>query len=79
MDGDAIPAKIFAEFEDGLVRAFERIQALSHVSLDLPRGVGRKQLPTTVGGLVIHIADHTQRHVGQAVTTAKILMAERAA
>lgn len=33
--------------------------------------MGRKKLPTTVMGLVIHIAEHTQRHVGQAITTAK--------
>jgi hypothetical protein len=24
--------------------------------------------------LLVHIADHTQRHVGQAVTTAKLLI-----
>jgi hypothetical protein len=25
--------------------------------------------------LLVHVADHTQRHVGQTVTTAKILLA----
>jgi hypothetical protein len=30
-------------------------------------------LPTTVGVLLVHIADHTQRHVGQAITTAKLI------
>jgi hypothetical protein len=30
-------------------------------------------LPTSVGGLLVHCADHTQRHVGQAVTTAKVV------
>src|SRR4051812_4745821 len=28
------------------------------------RGVGRRRLPTTVFGLLVHIAEHTQRHVG---------------
>ena len=37
------------------------------------RAVGRKQLPTTVIGLLIHIAEHTQRHVGQAIVTAQVL------
>jgi hypothetical protein len=37
--------------------------------------VGLKKLPTTVGGLLVHIADHAQRHVGQAITTAKIVNA----
>lgn len=35
------------------------------------RVVGRKHLPTTVGGLVVHLSEHTQRHLGQAVLTAK--------
>ncbi|MGI8988119.1 MAG: DinB family protein [Bryobacteraceae bacterium] len=36
------------------------------------RYVGRKRLPTTVVGLVVHIAEHTQRHVGQAIGAAKL-------
>jgi len=35
------------------------------------RAVGRKMLPTTVIGLLTHIAEHTQRHVGQAISAAK--------
>jgi UDP-N-acetylenolpyruvoylglucosamine reductase len=30
-------------------------------------------LPTSVGGALIQVADHTQRHVGQIITTAKVL------
>jgi hypothetical protein len=30
-----------------------------------------------VGGLLVHVAEHTQRHVGQAITTAKIIAARR--
>lgn len=37
------------------------------------RVVGRKQLPTSVGGLIVHISEHTQRHLGQAVLTAKLV------
>jgi uncharacterized damage-inducible protein DinB len=37
------------------------------------RFVGRKKLPTNVFGLLFHIAEHTARHVGQVVTTAKIV------
>jgi hypothetical protein len=36
-----------------------------------PRTIGRKKLPTTVLGLMVHIAEHTQRHLGQAITIAK--------
>jgi uncharacterized damage-inducible protein DinB len=35
------------------------------------RSVGRQRLPTTVIGLLTHIAEHTQRHVGQAISAAK--------
>lgn len=37
------------------------------------RFVGRKKLQTNVFGLLFHIAEHTARHVGQVVTTAKIV------
>jgi uncharacterized damage-inducible protein DinB len=59
--------------------SFTRIQRLSETPslLHQPRTVGRENLPTTVAGLLVHVADHTQRHVGQAITTAKILLAQR--
>lgn len=68
---------IFMEFGRGLASAEARIQAIDPAQWSEPRAVGRKQLPTTVAGLLIHCADHTQRHVGQAVTTAKLLVAMR--
>lgn len=60
-------------------QSFTRIQQLSETPslLHDPRAVGRKNLPTTVAGLLVHVADHTQRHVGQAITTAKMLLAQR--
>lgn len=41
------------------------------------RGVGRKGLPTTVGGLLVHLAEHSQRHLGMAIITVKVLKAAR--
>jgi len=38
-----------------------------------PRAVGRAKLPSTVFGLLFHIAEHTQRHTGQIVTTARVV------
>lgn len=35
--------------------------------------VGRAGLPSTVIGLLFHIAEHAQRHAGQALTTARVL------
>jgi hypothetical protein len=40
------------------------------------RLLGRNKLPTTLGGLLVRIADHTQRHMGQAITTAKLVLAQ---
>jgi hypothetical protein len=54
-------------------RAEERLLKLVRADFEAPRAIGRKKLPTTLGGIIVHIADHTQRHVGQVVTTAKIL------
>ncbi|HEU4636996.1 MAG TPA: DinB family protein [Edaphobacter sp.] len=65
------------EFAEAIEVSSKRILAFSEKSYDQPREVGRKKLPTTVGGLLIHCADHTQRHVGQVVTTAKIVLALR--
>ena len=62
------------EFAEAIEVAVKRVLAISPNSYEQPREVGRKKLPTTVGGLLVHVADHTQRHVGQAVTTAKIVM-----
>jgi hypothetical protein len=48
------------------------IRALDPAILGAPRSVGRKRLPTTVIGLVVHLAEHTQRHVGELIITAKL-------
>jgi hypothetical protein len=48
------------------------IRSLDPALLAEPRGVGRKHLPTTVIGLVVHLAEHTQRHVGELIITAKL-------
>jgi hypothetical protein len=37
------------------------------------RGVGRKQIPSTVAGLLFHAAEHTMRHTGQLIVTAKFV------
>ena len=72
MDAGAA-AEVLAEFREGLVGAVERVWAFGPVSFAEVRGVGRKGLPTTVAGLLIHCAEHTQRHVGQMVTTVKVV------
>jgi uncharacterized damage-inducible protein DinB len=48
------------------------VRSIDPSTLTSPRAVGRKRLPTTVIGLLTHIAEHTQRHVGQAIYAAKL-------
>lgn len=47
------------------------VRAIDVATLSDPREIGRKKLPTTVIGLLAHIAEHTQRHVGQAISACK--------
>jgi uncharacterized damage-inducible protein DinB len=77
-DEEPLPA-LLAELQASLTQAFDRIRTLAAADYETPRGVGRKQLPTSLGGALIHTADHTQRHAGQIVTTAKVLLAMRPA
>ena len=68
---------LFEEVSAALAHGSKRIRALAESDLEQSRSVGKKALPTTLGGLLVHVADHTQRHVGQAITTAKVVIAER--
>jgi uncharacterized damage-inducible protein DinB len=77
-DADLSPnvaAALVAAFDEAVARALDQLRSTSEATLLEPRGVGRAQLPSTVLGLLFHAAEHTQRHVGQLVTTVKLLPA----
>ena len=59
--------------EASLSAAEKRLRSLEACTMYDARYVGRQRLPTTVIGLLVHVAEHTQRHLGQAITTAKLL------
>ena len=61
-DPDLSADDLLAAFDATVVRALDQL-----------RLVGRARLPSTVIGLLFHAAEHTQRHVGQAVTTKRLL------
>jgi uncharacterized damage-inducible protein DinB len=67
--------ELLAALEDAFRRAEAVVRAADPAALAQPRTIGRKRLPTTVIGLLTHTAEHTQRHVGQAITTAKLAAA----
>lgn len=64
---------LLSELRTSIDRAMERFRRTDADELDQARKVGRAGLPSTTRGLLFHIADHTHRHAGQIVTTAKII------
>jgi hypothetical protein len=75
MQPGASLGELLANLDRSLARAEQVIRRIDPATLADARCVGRKQLPTTVIGLLMHIAEHTQRHLGQAIATAKIVAA----
>ncbi len=69
--------ELMAELAVALAKSSKRVRSFLPEHLEEERKVGKKELPTSVGGLLVHVADHTQRHVGQAITTAKIVVAQQ--
>jgi uncharacterized damage-inducible protein DinB len=67
--GDA--AELIANARAAIAGAIDTLRATPHDSLLDARAVGKQALPSTVLGLLFHVAEHTQRHVGQAIATAK--------
>ncbi|HEX6533626.1 MAG TPA: DinB family protein, partial [Gemmatimonadaceae bacterium] len=68
-------AELVRGAQRAIATAIDTMRAMPREKLLEPRGVGRAQLPSTVLGLLFHIAEHTQRHTGQVITTAKIVRA----
>ena len=64
---------LLAEVLGAIEVALEAYRAAPERSLSEPREVGRGKLPSTLVGVLAHIGDHTQRHAGQVITTAKIV------
>jgi uncharacterized damage-inducible protein DinB len=69
---------LLAHARQAIDAALAQLRATPRESLLEPRAVGRKGLPSTVLGLLFHAAEHTTRHVGQAITTAKIVSGKNA-
>ena len=71
----ATSEQLVEAFDAAVDRALEQLRATDDTTLLEPRVVGRGRLPSTVIGLLFHAAEHTQRHAGQLVTTAKVVRA----
>ena len=78
-DEDVSPQKnvtgvlLMERFYNQIQIALLQLKNTNEETLTDYRGVGKKQLPSTVIGLLVHAAEHTMRHVGQLSVTVKIL------
>jgi hypothetical protein len=66
-------AALVADASAVISRALEQLRVTTSGDLLTERRVGRAGLPSTTLGLLFHAAEHSTRHAGQAITTAKIL------
>ena len=64
-------AQLSRRFNQQVDRALAQLRHTEQTSLTERRGVGRAQVPSTVIGLLVHAAEHTTRHLGQLLVTAK--------
>ncbi len=58
---------------DSLARSEARLMTIQPETIYDARTVGGQALPTSVLGLIVHLAEHTQRHLGQAITISKVI------
>ena len=66
-------AALVGQFSAAVQRAYAQLRATRDAELLETRLVGRGKLPSNTLGLLFHAAEHTARHVGQIVTTAKVV------
>jgi hypothetical protein len=71
-DGDLV-RELVNRFNQQIDKALVQIASTPEGSLTDVREVGRGRIPSTVGGLIFHAAEHTQRHVGQLLVTVSVL------
>ena len=63
---------LIAAVRGSLARYEDLVRGLVPGNFGEIREIGRKRLQTTAISLAIHIAEHGQRHVGQAISAAKL-------
>jgi uncharacterized damage-inducible protein DinB len=67
---------LLQSFQRQVEKSLETLKRYNEQTLTEPRSVGRAKLPSTVLGLLFHAAEHTMRHTGQLLVTAKVLKAQ---
>lgn len=67
--------KRLERFNQQIGKALRQLSRTPEQVLTESRVVGRDRIPSTVIGLLFHAAEHTMRHTGQLLVTARILRA----
>jgi uncharacterized damage-inducible protein DinB len=68
--------ELVGAFRAQVEQALRQLRMTDDRTLTDYRAVGRKQLPSTVQGLLFHAAEHVQRHLGQLLVTVRIQRSE---
>ncbi|WP_031527312.1 DinB family protein [Dyadobacter crusticola] len=66
---------LLKQFHDQVDKAVAQLRQTDETTLSEIRYVGRAMIPSTQLGLLFHAAEHSQRHLGQLLVTAKVSMA----
>ena len=74
-EGRESAAELIEGVKAALARYETMVRELRPEQFGEIREIGRKRLQTTTISLAIHIAEHGQRHVGQAISAAKLARA----
>lgn len=69
--------ELISSFGKQVDAAIEELKTVDPGKLTEARGVGRKQIPTTLMGLYFHAAEHSMRHVGQLLVTVRVLKGQK--
>lgn len=72
--GQDTVAALFDRLSQQTDRTLAALRQTDPATLPDFRPVGRAGLPSTVGGLLFHAAEHSMRHTGQLLVTAKTVM-----
>ncbi|HLS94592.1 MAG TPA: DinB family protein [Sphingobacterium sp.] len=62
---------LLSELKRRVAGAIGTLKTIDVAELGRVRFLGRKRIPTTLIGLLFHAAEHSQRHVGQLLVTAR--------
>ncbi|MBS1746201.1 MAG: DinB family protein [Bacteroidetes bacterium] len=72
-DDNITVGKLLQHLHHQTEKSIQQLKNTDEKSLTEVRYVGRKKIATTLMGILFHAAEHTMRHTGQLLVTAKII------